>query len=151
MLGRKNRDQLELFVSGSLEQLVQEDHVLARVDRVLDLGWLHEELADCYCPDNGRPGIDPEVAVRLMRRYLLPFFTEMPACQSPHSGSQTKLTGTADDPWSRQQHSVFDSGSSICRRLLGAVLPVLTPCGNNASRTVECNKWSSGPHRREKH
>ena len=78
MLGRKNRDQLELFVSGSLEQLVQEDHVLARVDRVLDLGWLHEELADCYCPDNGRPGIDPEVAVRLMRRYLLPFFTEMP-------------------------------------------------------------------------
>ena len=71
MLGRKNRDQLELFVSGSLEQLVPEDHVLARVDRVLDLGWLHEELADCYCPDNGRPGIDPEVAVRLMLAGLL--------------------------------------------------------------------------------
>ena len=44
MLGRKNRDQLELFVAGSLEQLVPEDHVLARVDRVLDLGWLHERL-----------------------------------------------------------------------------------------------------------
>ena len=24
------------------------------------------EIADLYCPDNGRPGIDPEVAVRLM-------------------------------------------------------------------------------------
>ena len=71
MLGRKNRDQLELFVAGSLEQLVPEDHVLARVDRVLDLGWLHEELVDCYCPDNGRPGIDPEVAVRLMLAGLL--------------------------------------------------------------------------------
>ena len=38
MLGRKARDQLELFVAGSLDQLVPEDHVLARVDRVLDLG-----------------------------------------------------------------------------------------------------------------
>ena len=71
MLGRKSRDQLELFVSGSLEQLVPEDHVLARVDRVLELGWLREEVADCYCADNGRPGIDPEVAVRLMLAGLL--------------------------------------------------------------------------------
>ena len=71
MLGRKNREQLELFVAGTLEQLVPEDHVLARVDRVLDLGWLHEEVSDCYCPDNGRPGIDPEVAVRLMLAGLL--------------------------------------------------------------------------------
>ena len=43
MLGRKSCDQLELFVTGSLEQLVPEDHVLARVDRVLDHGWLREE------------------------------------------------------------------------------------------------------------
>ena len=64
-------EQLELFITGSLRQLVPEDHVLARVDRVLDLGWLHEEVADCYCADNGRPGIDPEVAVRLMLAGLL--------------------------------------------------------------------------------
>ncbi len=71
MLGRRDRSQLELFVTGSLEQLVPEDHVLARVDRVLDLGWLHGEVADCYCADNGRPGIDSEVAVRLMLAGLL--------------------------------------------------------------------------------
>ena len=71
MLGRKGCNQLELFVAGSLDQLVPEDHVLARVDRVLDLGWLREEVADCYCVDNGRPGIDPEVAVRLMLAGLL--------------------------------------------------------------------------------
>ena len=40
MLGRKERDQLELFITGSLRQLVPDDHVLARVDRVLDLSWL---------------------------------------------------------------------------------------------------------------
>jgi transposase len=66
VLGRKERRQPELFVSGSLRQLVPDDHVLARVDRVLDLSWLHEEVAAAYCADNGRPGIDPEVAVRLM-------------------------------------------------------------------------------------
>ena len=66
MLGRKERDQLELFITGSLRQLVPDDHILARVDRVLDLSWLRDEVADLYCADNGRPGIDPEAAVRLM-------------------------------------------------------------------------------------
>ena len=66
MLGRKERDQLELFMTGSLRDLVPEDNILARVDRVLDLSWLRGEVLDLYCTDNGRPGIDPEVAVRLM-------------------------------------------------------------------------------------
>ena len=66
MLGRKERDQLELFITSSLRQLVPDDHILARVDRVLDLSWLRDEVADLYCMDNGRPGIDPEVAIRLM-------------------------------------------------------------------------------------
>lgn len=66
MLGVKERGQLELFVAGSLRDLLPEDHVLVRVDGVLDLSWLPYEVAGVYCPDNGRPGIDPEVAVRLM-------------------------------------------------------------------------------------
>jgi IS5 family transposase len=71
MLGRKERDQLELFITGSLRQLVPDDHILVRVDRNLDLAWLRGEVADVYCCDNGRPGIDPEVAVRLMLAGLL--------------------------------------------------------------------------------
>jgi len=71
MLGRKERDQLELFITGSLKQLVPDEHVLARVDRVLDLSWLREEVSDCHCANDGRPGIDPEAAVRLMLAGLL--------------------------------------------------------------------------------
>ena len=71
MLGRRDRSQLGLFVAGSLEQLVPADHVLARVDRVLDFGWLHDEVADRYCANHGRPGIEPEVAVRLVLAGLL--------------------------------------------------------------------------------
>jgi transposase len=66
MLGRKERRQAELFVAGSLRDLLPDDHVLVRVERVLDLGWLHEEVAELYDASTGRPSIDPEVALRLM-------------------------------------------------------------------------------------
>jgi transposase len=71
MLGHKERGQLELFIAGSLRQLIPDDHVLLRIDDVLDLSWLRDEVSDCYCLDDGRPGIDPEVAVRLMVAGLL--------------------------------------------------------------------------------
>ena len=66
MLGQKDRGQPELFVAGSLRALLPDDHILVRVDRVLDLSWLRAEVSDCYSSDKGRPGIDPEAAVRLM-------------------------------------------------------------------------------------
>ena len=34
MLGRKNRAQMDLFITGSLEKLIPEDRILARVNRV---------------------------------------------------------------------------------------------------------------------
>lgn len=40
--------------------------IFSRVDRVLDLSCLRDEVANLYCTDNGRPVIDPEVAVRLI-------------------------------------------------------------------------------------
>jgi len=66
MQSRKDRWQEDLFVASPLRDLVPEDHILKRVDRILDLSWLHEMVQDCYCQDNGRPSIDPESALRLM-------------------------------------------------------------------------------------
>jgi len=40
--------------------------VLARIDRVLDLSWLHDDVADLYASGVGRPAIAPEAALRLM-------------------------------------------------------------------------------------
>jgi transposase len=60
-----------LLFAGSLRELIPDDHVLARVDRVLNLGWLRAEVAECYVAGSGRPGIDPEAAVRLMLAGLL--------------------------------------------------------------------------------
>lgn len=72
MPGRKEQDQPAPFISGSLRQVVPDAHVLVQVDAVLDLSWLCDDIADLYCADNGRPGIDPEVAVRLMLTGFLP-------------------------------------------------------------------------------
>ena len=66
MQSRKDRWQEDLFVASPLRDLVPEDHILKRVDAILDLSWLHDEVRECYCQDNGRPSIDPESALRLM-------------------------------------------------------------------------------------
>ncbi len=66
MLGTQERWQEELFVAGPLSSLIPDDHILKQVDKVLNLSWLRKEVAGLYCQTNGRPGIDPEAAVRLM-------------------------------------------------------------------------------------
>jgi len=48
-----------------LESLIPADHYLRRLDKVLDLSFIHEVVRDRYCQDNGRPSIDPEVIIRL--------------------------------------------------------------------------------------
>lgn len=66
MIGQQKRDQLTFFVCSSLCDLVPNDDILARVDRVLDLSRPRGEAADLHAPCAGRPEIDPEVAIRLM-------------------------------------------------------------------------------------
>jgi len=66
MLGRQERRQQTLFFTCQLSALVPDDHILKRVDRVLDLSWLAAEVGPLYAAGQGRPSIDPEVAVRLM-------------------------------------------------------------------------------------
>ena len=66
LLGTQERWQEDLFVAGPLSSLIPDDHILKQVDKVLDLSWLRRDVSELYCHTNGRPGIDPEAAVRLM-------------------------------------------------------------------------------------
>jgi len=66
MLGRQEWGQDDLFVTGSLRDLIPDDYILKRVNKVLDLSWLREEVSNLYDETRGRPSIDPEAAVRLM-------------------------------------------------------------------------------------
>lgn len=65
MLGR-NRSEPSLFQMVNLGTLVPPDHRLRKVDAVLDLGFVHEAVAECYSQGRGRPSVDPELALRMM-------------------------------------------------------------------------------------
>jgi hypothetical protein len=54
VIGKQERWQEDLFVAGPLSSLVPDDHILKQVDTVLDLSWLRDAVADCYCNNNGR-------------------------------------------------------------------------------------------------
>ena len=66
MYRKQTSKQETCFIPGSLSDFIPDDHVLKRVDAVLDLRWLDEEVKLLYAEANGRPCIDPERAVRLM-------------------------------------------------------------------------------------
>lgn len=76
MIGRQERWQEDLFVAGPLRELIPEDHILKRVDKVLDLSWLRDEVREVYDDRQGRPSIDPEAAVRLMLAGLFSGITQ---------------------------------------------------------------------------
>jgi hypothetical protein len=59
MIGKQERWQEDLFVAGPLSSLIPEDHILKKVDKVLDLSWLRKEVSGMYCKTNGRPGYRP--------------------------------------------------------------------------------------------
>ena len=65
MMGRLNHDQGELFYSFCLEEVVPDDHLVRKIAAVLDLSWVHGQLATHY-PNNGRPSIDPELMIRML-------------------------------------------------------------------------------------
>lgn len=55
----------------SLEELVPADNIYRRLQRVFDLSFVHELVADCYAA-GGRPSVDPVVFFKtLTREYLL--------------------------------------------------------------------------------
>ena len=49
-----------------LEQMIPENHLLRRIDRAVDFGFIHALCAPLYCTDNGRPAIDPEILFRML-------------------------------------------------------------------------------------
>jgi transposase len=65
MMGRLNRDQGQLFYCFNLEEAVPEDHQARRIAEVLDLSWVHAELASHYSAF-GRPSIDPVLMIRML-------------------------------------------------------------------------------------
>ena len=51
----KQSGQQELFSTIDLESFIPKDHLLRKVDKILDLVFLYDLTEDLYCLDSGRP------------------------------------------------------------------------------------------------
>lgn len=65
MMGERVGSQDRLFYEFCLEDVVPSDHLLRRIDAVLDLSWLRGELAPHYS-HTGCPSVDPELLIRML-------------------------------------------------------------------------------------
>src|SRR6516165_4461986 len=65
MMGRLNHDQEQFFYSFNLDEAEPDDHPVREVAAVLDLRWVHSELAPYYSR-LGRPSIDPVLMIRML-------------------------------------------------------------------------------------
>ena len=65
MMGRRERGQGQFFYAFDLDKVVPADHLVRQIDGVLDLDWVHKELAPYYS-HTGRPSIDPVLMIRML-------------------------------------------------------------------------------------
>ena len=65
MMGRQGEGQGQFFYEFDLDAVVPPDHLVRQIDTVLDLDWVHRELAPYYSP-TGRPSIDPVLMIRML-------------------------------------------------------------------------------------
>ena len=65
MLKKPGPQQTELEMV-SLESLVPPDHLLRKIEAVIDFSFIHDRVAGLYCPDNGRPALDPTLMFKAL-------------------------------------------------------------------------------------
>ena len=54
------------IVMVDVDALVPKDHLLRKIENVMDYEWLYARLSPYYCADNGRPGADPVVLIKMV-------------------------------------------------------------------------------------
>ena len=81
MMGRLNHDQGQLLYSFCLDDVVPSDHRAREIAAMLDLSWVHGELASHYS-NLGRPSIDPVLMIRiLILGYVFAIRSERQLCR----------------------------------------------------------------------
>jgi transposase len=65
MMGQREGRQGQFFYAFDLDKVVPPDHLVRQIDAVLDLNWVHKELAPYYS-HTGRPSIDPVLMIRML-------------------------------------------------------------------------------------
>lgn len=65
MEGWKKDSRGEVVIT-DIEGLVPRDHLLRKIEQVMDYEWLYARLEPYYCHEKGRPGTDPVVLIKMV-------------------------------------------------------------------------------------
>ncbi|MDZ4777700.1 MAG: IS1182 family transposase [Alphaproteobacteria bacterium] len=129
MLGPRQVMQEALFYEFSLEHHVPDDHLLRRIDALMDFSEVRTHLAPFYS-STGRPSVDPELIVRmLVVGYCLGIRSERRLCEEVHLNLAYRwfcrlgLDGAIPDhsTFSKNRHGRFRD-SDLLRQLFEMVL-----------------------------
>ena len=135
MMGRQV-GEAQLFYIFSVDRHVPADHLLRRVDAVLDLSFIRTSLAEHYSC-TGRPSIDPELMIRmLLVGYLYGIRSETRLCEEVHLNLAyrwfCRLGLDGDVPerssFSKNRHGRFREGD-LFRRLFEEVVRCCVAAG----------------------
>ena len=63
---RRKKDSRREAVITDIDALVPKEHLLRKIEKVMDYEWLYSRLEPYYCHDNGRPGTDPVVLIKMV-------------------------------------------------------------------------------------
>ena len=58
----KKREQMMMF---SMNDMVPQNHMLRLIDRAIDWNFIYDLVEEKYCPDNGRPSMDPVMLIKI--------------------------------------------------------------------------------------
>ena len=58
----KKREQMQLFC---MDDMVPQDHMLRLIDKAIDWNFIYDLVEEKYCPDNGRPSMDPVMLIKI--------------------------------------------------------------------------------------
>ena len=122
-MGQQTGLQERLFYEFRLEDWVAVDHLLRKIDAVLDLSGLRRELAPFYS-HTGRPSVDPELMIRmLLVGYCYGLRSERRLCEETHLNLAYRwcesawnkdpdfgVIGIQSGPPGRRVHSGFRGG-----------------------------------------
>lgn len=63
---RETKGQQLKYELVMIENLVPENHLLRKIDKVIDFSFINEICKPYYCADNGRPAIEPETLFKML-------------------------------------------------------------------------------------
>jgi transposase len=130
MMGRRQDGEVQFLYAFDLDKVVPPDHLVRQIDGILDLSWVHKELAPYYS-HTGRPSIDPALMIRmLLVGYVFALRSERRLCSEVQVNlayrwfCKLSVEDTIPDHsvFSRARHERFRESDALRRVFEGVVV-----------------------------